>query len=173
VAAACGLRAFLPLFVVGLAGRFGAIELEPAARWLAGTPALVCFGTATVVEVLGDKIPVVDHALDVVGSVLRPLAAWLGAYAVLTHWPTPLAGVIALGLGGAALGVHAAKAKLRIGSSALTLGHANPLLSIAEDGVSGALVAAAVLAPLLVLLAAFGLAVLLLRRRAPRPRPAR
>ena len=41
VAAASGLRAFLPLLVLGIAARLGMIELQPGARWLASSPALV------------------------------------------------------------------------------------------------------------------------------------
>jgi hypothetical protein len=152
VAAACGLRAFLPLFVLGLAARLGGIDLEPQVRWLAGNTALICFGTATVVEILGDKIPVVDHALDVAGTFVRPVAAWLGAYAFLVQWPTPWGQIAAIVLGTGALVMHAAKAKLRLGSSAATAGHANPVLSFAEDGAAGLLLLAALLAPLLILL---------------------
>ena len=152
VAAAAGLRAFLPLLAIGIAGRVGWIGLNPGAEWLASDPALICFGVATVLEILGDKIPVVDHALDLVGTVLRPAAAWLGAYAVLIHWPTPWGQIAALLLGGGALALHALKAKLRLGSTALTLGHANPLLSFAEDATAMILLVAAVLAPVLALI---------------------
>ena len=151
IAAAAGLRAFLPLLAIGLAGRFGLIHLQPGADWLTGTPALVCFGTATVVEIVGDKIPVVDHALDAIGTFLRPIAAALAAYGVLVHWPAPWAQIVALALGAGAFAVHAAKAKARIGSTAVTMGAANPVLSVVEDGVSILIVVVALVAPLVVL----------------------
>lgn len=152
VAAAAGLRAFLPLFGIGLAARLGVITLKPGGEWLAGDLALVCLGTAAVVEILGDKIPVLDHALDALGAVIRPMAAAFGAYAVLIHWPTPWAQIAALILGGAAFGMNVVKAKVRLGSSVATLGHANPLISTAEDATATALILAAVFAPLLALL---------------------
>ena len=66
-----------------------------------------------------------------------------------------------------------AKAKARLGSTALTLGHANPLLSIAEDFTSVALLVAAVLAPVLAAVLVLVLAGWLARRqrakRAPSP----
>jgi hypothetical protein len=152
IAAASGLRAFLPLLAIGIAARAGVLELHSGVAWLAGTPALIALGVATVLEMLADKIPAVDHALDLVATVIRPLGAWVGAYAVLAHWPTPLAALIGLALGGGALGLHLTKAKLRLASSATTLGHANPVLSIAEDATAGTILVASLLAPLLVLL---------------------
>lgn len=164
VAAACGLRAFLPLFLLGLAGRADFIQLRSGAEWLATDLALIALGVATVLEVTADKIPVVDHALDVVGTALRPAAAWLGAYAVLQSWPTPWAQIAAIVLGTTALGVHALKAKLRIGSSAVTLGSANPIVSVIEDGLAFATMVVAVLAPVLAIIVPVAL-VMAFRRR--------
>ena len=136
LAAACGLRAFLPLLIVGAASRGGLVELTPSVRWLASDPALITLGAATVVELAADKIPVVDHALDAVGMVLRPAAAWLAAYSLLVHWPAPWGQMMALLPALMALGVQGAKAKIRLGSTALTLGTGNPVVSVVEDLVS-------------------------------------
>ena len=171
IAAACGLRAFLPLLVLGLAARAGAIELDPAARWLAGNLALVALTVATVLEVAGDKIPIVDHALDVVGTFIRPAAAWLGASALFHGWPAPWGPLVSLSLAAVALGVHAAKAKLRLGTTAVTLGHGNAFVSTLEDVAVLAMTLMAVVLPLLALLLLVMLAWVALRRRA-RPRPA-
>jgi len=165
IAAACGLRAFLPLFVVGVAARLNWIELKPGLAWLAGNPVLVSLGVATTLEILADKIPAVDHALDMVATFIRPIAAWLGAYAVLVHWPTPWAQLVSVALGGGALALHAAKAKLRLGSSALTLGHGNPLLSLGEDAAAAAILVTAILAPIRALLAAGAILWVLVARR--------
>ena len=152
IAAACGLRAFLPLFLLGLASRFGSLGLEPHVRWLASDPALIALGAATALELAADKIPIVDHVLDAIGIALRPAAAWLGAYAVLVQWPEPWGAIVALILGGGALVLHTLRAKLRLGSTVLTAGAANPLLSLGEDLLTVLLVGLALLAPLLVLL---------------------
>jgi hypothetical protein len=165
LSAACGLRAFLPLLVLGIASRSGLVHLAPKVQWLTSDAALIALGVATVLELAGDKIPVVDHALDAVGLVLRPAAAWLASYALLIHWPTPWSQIVALTLALIALGIQGAKAKLRLGSSALTLGTANPLLSIVEDVLSLGMAAAALVVPLLALAAAILLAVALGRRK--------
>ena len=169
VAAACGLRAFLPLLLLGLAARLGLLELRGGAEWLAGDLALIALGVSTALEIAGDKLPIVDHALDVVGTVLRPAAAWLGAYAVLQSWPTPWAQIAAVVLGTTALGVHVLKAKLRLGSSAVTLGGANPVVSVIEDGIAFVAMVVAVLAPVLAIVVPALLVMAFRRRRSRAP----
>ena len=166
VAAACGLRAFLPLLLLGAAARLGWIELRDGVGWLATDLALITLTVATIVEVAADKIPVVDHALDVVATGLRPAAAWLGAFAVLQAWPTPWAQIAAVVLGTTALAVHAAKAKLRLGSTAVSLGAANPFVSVIEDVVAFVTLVVGVLAPLLAVIMLVLVAVTLRRRPA-------
>jgi hypothetical protein len=171
LAAATGLRAFLPLLAVGLAGRHGVLHLHPGMEWLETDPALWSLGVATALELVGDKVPVVDHVLDVIGTFVRPVAAWVATFAVFQEWGTPWAQLLAVAMGVGALAVHGAKAHTRLGSSALTLGHANPILSVLEDAITFALVVAAVLLPL-VALAFVTLAVIAYTRRKRTPRSA-
>jgi hypothetical protein len=67
------------------------------------------------------------------------------------------------------MGLHVAKAKVRLGSSMLTMGGANPVLSFVEDAIAGGISALALLAPIAAVVAA-GMVVWVLRRmfRAPR-----
>jgi hypothetical protein len=171
LAAATGLRAFLPLLAVGLAGRHGVLHLHPGMEWLETDPALWSLGVATALELVGDKVPVVDHVLDGIGTFVRPVAAWVATFAVFQEWGTPWAQLLAVAMGVGALAVHGAKAHTRLGSSALTLGHANPILSVLEDAITFALVVAAVLLPL-VALAFVTLAVIAYARRKRTPRSA-
>jgi hypothetical protein len=168
LAACAGLRAFLPLLVVGACGRAGWLGLSGPFEWLATWPALVVFGVAVVVEILADKIHVVDHLLDVVQGVVKPAAGAALVVAVVTDL-TPLQATVLgiLGGGGTAAVVHVAKAKVRLLSSALTSGLGNPILSLMEDVVTGLGSVVAILAPLLVILfflSALFLLFLLLRR---------
>ena len=173
ISAACGLRAFLPLLCLGLAGRFAHLPLDSHVHWLTSDPALIALGAATVIELAGDKFPVVDHALDAVGVVLRPAAAWLGAYAVLVHWPEPWGAIVALILGGGALALHVLRAKLRLGSTFLTAGTANPFISLGEDLMTLLLVGLALIAPFIVLAIVFFWVFALIRwRRRGAPKPA-
>jgi len=153
LAACAGLRAFLPLFVVGLAGRFDVVPLTATFEWLGSTPALVVFGVAVVAEILADKIPVVDHFLDVAQSVVKPIAGTVLAASVLTELTPLQAAVLGLITGGAVSGViHVTKAKVRLASTATTAGLGNPVISALEDigAFFGSLVA--IWLPLLLLL---------------------
>lgn len=164
IAAAAGLRAFLPLFLIGLAARFDLIGLHENVQWLTGTYVLIALGVATVLEIAADKIPVVDHVLDSIATFIRPVAAWIGAYAMLIHWPTPWAAVVATLLAGGSLAVHALKGVVRVGTTATTAGTANPAVSTAEDALAFSLVVMAVLVPVLAVLLII-VAVWLVRRR--------
>ncbi len=169
LSAASGLRAFLPLFALGVAGRLGWLDLQTNVEWLTSTPALVSFGVATVLEIAADKIPVVDHALDAISTPLRPLAGALAAYAVFVHWPTPWGQIVALLLGAGSLLVHVAKAKIRLGTSAVTLGTGNPVVSAAEDGIALSIVVVAIVLPIVAAIVLILLTWMLLRRRRALP----
>jgi hypothetical protein len=159
LAACAGLRAFLPLFIVGLAGRFEWIPLTGRFEWVSSTPALVIFGVAVLAEILADKIPVVDHFLDSVQAFVKPIAGAVLAASVLAELTPLQASVLGLITGGTVSGaIHLTKANLRLVSSATTVGVANPVLSVIEDvGAILGSVMALVVPVLLVLLLLVGL----------------
>lgn len=166
LAACAGLRAWLPLLLAGLLARAGWLELGPAFQFLGSNRALILFGIATAIELLADKVPVVDHALDALSTVLRPAAGALLAAAALGRVTDPLS-ALALGtaIGApAAIVPHAAKSMLRAASTTLTAGLANPALSLIEDGLAVALFALAVLVPLVVVILLIASTALLARR---------
>ena len=152
LAASAGLRAWLPLLLAGSLARLGVLDLGPSYQVLASNEALVLFGVATAIELIGDKIPAVDHALDLIGTPLRPLAGALLAAAVLGTVTDPLTSVVLGTAVGApsALVPHAAKSAVRAASTTMTGGLANPVLSLIEDAISLATFLLAVLVPLLV-----------------------
>jgi hypothetical protein len=152
LAASAGLRAWLPLLLASVLARLGVLDLGPSFQFLASNKALFLFGVATAIELVGDKIPAVDHALDVIGTPLRPAAGALLAASVLGTVSDPLTSIVLGTAVGApsALVPHAAKSAIRAASTATTGGLANPLLSFVEDGLSIALFVLAVLVPVAV-----------------------
>jgi hypothetical protein len=84
LAAACGFRVFVPLLLVSLAARSGHLELSQGFAWIGSTPALICFGTATVLEVLAYYVPVVDNFLDSVATPAAIVAGVVVSAAVMT-----------------------------------------------------------------------------------------
>ena len=172
LAACAGLRAWLPLLLTGGLARLGVVEIGHSFDFIASNKALALFGAASVIEILADKVPALDHALDALGTVLRPAAATLLAASILGPFADPLTAVALGAAVGApsALVPHAGKAVLRAASSAFTGGLASPIISVLEDLAALALFVVAILVPLLaaslVLVAAFLVARRLLKRRA-------
>ena len=153
LAACAGLRAWLPLFCVGLLARFSHVPLNENFAFLTGTPFLAIMGIATVLEVLGDKIIAVDNILDAIGTFARPIAGALVAASLINSqdptWATVLSVILG---GGTALTVHSAKALSRVQSTAsapLHGGTVNLGMSVAEDFASIGGVALAVWIPVI------------------------
>jgi len=156
LAASCGLRTFLPLLGVALAARFNLFGFEPngALAWLGSWPALLALSIATAAEFVGDKIPVVDHALAAVGTVSRPAAGAVAAASAF-HLADPGTAALAGLIVGAptALAFHTAQSGTRLASTATTGGLGNPIVSLVEDVLAVATVVLAFAAPILIPLA--------------------
>lgn len=155
LAAVAGIRAWLPLFVAGVMARLGVVHLNESFHFISSWPALALFGVATVVELVGDKFPAIDHTLDVIGTVVRPGAGALLAASTMYEIDSPLiACVLGLCVGApTAMVPHAAKAAARAASSTFTFGLANPALSFAEDGLAAAMLVLVFLVPLALVIA--------------------
>ncbi len=183
LSASAGLNAYIPMLVVGLLARLTpVVDLPSAWRWLENPWTLGTLAVLLVVEIVADKIPVVDHVNDVLQTVVRPTSGGLvvgatgwGGQALVSDPQSFLreGGWVPMAFGALlALAVHLGKAALRGLANAATGGVAAPVLSTAEDVTSAGLSLAALLAPLLVLvlLAVVVVTVVRLRRRARRRR---
>jgi hypothetical protein len=159
LAAAAGFRVFVPLLALGLASRQGLVPLAPGFEWLATPPALIAFGTATVIEVLAYHVPFLDHLLDVLATPSAVVAGTLASAAVLTDLPPIVKWSVAVLAGGGAAGlVQTATVLARAGSTAFTGGLGNVLFASFElFGAVGTVVLAIALP-----LVAFGLLMMLL-----------
>jgi hypothetical protein len=174
VAAAAGLNAPLPLLLLGALDRWtGLVDLQAPWDALSQPEWLVALAALTALDVVGDKVPAVDHVLHVLGLAAAPLAGALAAMAGSSA--TELAPVIAAVAGAiVAEGTHVTRAGVRPVSTATTGGAANPVLSVVEDVTSAVLTVLAVVVPVLAvaLVVLLGVAaVRLLRRVRGRLRP--
>jgi hypothetical protein len=170
LAATVGLRTFLPLLAAGLLARFGYVDLGHSFEWMSRTPALIVFGSAVIFEVLADKVPGLDHAMHAVESFVKPVAGTIVAASMFTNIDPMTAVVLGLVGGGTIAGaVHVAKGTTRVASTALTGGLGNPILSIFDDvlAVGGIILAflAPIIAAVIVIVLAIGIARLLMKRR--------
>jgi hypothetical protein len=181
LAVAAGLNAYIPLLILGLAGRFiDFIELPEAWRWLENEWVLGILGVLLVIEIVADKIPVVDSINDWLQTIVRPAAGGIAfgtgagsataivedpaSFFTSNAWVPVAVGVVL------ALGTHVTKMAARPALNAVTAGAAAPIVSTAEDVGSVILSFLALLLPILVLVALGGLvvAVVSLFRRAGR-----
>ena len=178
LAVAAGLNAYIPLLVLGLAGRFvDFVDLPAQWQWLSNPWVLVILGVLLVIEIVADKIPVVDSINDWIQLFVRPVAGGIAfgtgsssGTAVVSDpaqfftsnaW-VPIAVGILL-----ALATHIGKAVSRPALNVATVGTAAPVVSTAEDFGSVILSVLALLLPVLVVIAIGGVIVgfvLLFRR---------
>ncbi len=170
LSAATGLNAYLPLLIVGLLARFtDLITLSTPWNTLENPWVLGVLGVLLVIEMAADKIPAVDSVNDVIQTVVRPTAGAIFFAAsgnVISEMSPVLAMILGLLVAG---GVHAVKASVRPVITATTAGIGNPVVSVAEDVVSGVTALTAVLLPsltaVLVLLMIVLITWFLVRRR--------
>jgi hypothetical protein len=142
-----GVRAVLSLAFVSVALHLGFLHAPPGFGWLAATGAMWSLIGVAVVEILADKVPLLDHAMHAVQVVVKPAAAAIlvGGSVHAASYET-LAGLMVLGALNA-LGVHAAIASIRGISTVATAGTANPMISTVEDGGAVGSLVLAFLAP--------------------------
>ena len=168
LAACAGLRLFLPLFVVSVAGLTEWLPLDERFAWMGTWPAVTVFGIAVVVELLADKIPWVDNALSATQGWLKPVAGAMLAVAMLSELTPLQATVLGVIAGGSTAGVvHLLQTTTRLISSTLTGGLANPVLSVGEDvlALTGSVLALVVPLALLLMISLSAIAVWIGLRR--------
>jgi len=152
LASAVGLRVFLPLLVVSIAGYAGYLELGSDFAWLATLPAVVMLGVAATLEVLGYYVPGIDNLLDTMATPAALVAGTIVAAAVMADLPPLVKWTTAVIAGGGAAGLtQSVTALLRVKSTATTGGFANPVLATGELGGSLIVSLLALAAPLIAL----------------------
>jgi hypothetical protein len=161
-----GLRAYLVIFLVGLAGELGWFELPEHLRLLQHPLVLGASGFMTFVEFFADKLPWVDSVWDAVHSFIRIPAGAALAAAVFGDSGAAVALAAALLGGTLAAGVHFTKAGTRAAINTSPEPLSNWTASLTEDAMVPAGLWLAVVHPALffVLLALFLVAAALLAR---------
>jgi len=166
-----GLNAYIPLLAVALADRYtGLIQLSQPYDILSSPAAIILLLVLLSIELLADKIPLIDHVNDLIQSAIRPAA---GAVLLMasTDAVDSINPVLSMLLGLTVAGsVHTAKTTFRPIVTATTGGLGNPIVSASEDGAAIALSVLALVAPIAIAFVLGGIVVLILlvlrRRRA-------
>ena len=154
LAAATGLRLFVPMLVASAAAYTGYLPLSENFTWLATLPALILLGVAAAVEILAYYIPGVDNLLDTLATPLAFVAGTIVAAAVMTDLPPMVKWAAAVIAGGGIAGLtQSVTTIVRAKSTVLTGTLGNPAIATAEFGGSLLVSLLALAAPLLTLLA--------------------
>ncbi|MEO7386898.1 MAG: DUF4126 domain-containing protein [Gammaproteobacteria bacterium] len=153
---ASGLRLYVVLFLVGLAGYFGWIVLPEHLQVLANPIVLGTSGTLAVAEFFADKIPGFDSLWDAVHTFIRiPAGALLAAGTVGGLGDDSLPLMIAAGLIGGTItaGSHFTKAGSRVAINHSPEPFSNWVASFSEDIAAPGIVWLAIAAPVILLVA--------------------
>ena len=152
LSASAGLNAYIPLLVVGVIAHYTDwITLSNPWDLLANPWVLIVLGILVIIEMLADKIPVVNHINDAIQTFVRPAAGAI-AFAASAKVITDISPVLALVCGLLVAGsVHVVKAAaVRPVVTATTGGAGNVPVSIAEDIFSTVMSIVAILVPVMV-----------------------
>jgi len=159
LAGASGLNASLPLLMISALARVGLIHLSPPFDALQSDAAFYGIFCLALIEFAMDKVPALDSAGH---FIMTPLAATSGAIvfasqsgAIRQVDPGLTVAMSLLVGGGTATAVHLTRATVRPVANVALMG---PVLSIFEDITAAVLSLALLLAPVLLPLAAGGIA---------------
>lgn len=132
---ASGFRLYAALFLTGLAGFMGWVELPAGLRILEHPAVLGASGFMVFVEFFADKIPYVDSLWDAVHTLVRiPAGAALAAGALGAD-STAMGWVAALVGGSLAATSHATKMTTRAAVNTSPEPFSNVAVSLFEDGL--------------------------------------
>ena len=159
---ASGIRLYAVLFIVGLAGYFGFVDLPSGLAVLAHPLVLAASGFMCFVEFFADKIPGVDSLWDVVHTLIRIPAG--AALAASVFGDSSSAAMLAAAIMGGTLaaGSHLTKAGTRALINTSPEPFSNWGASLTEDVAVGGLLWLAIAHPLAAAVV-IALAILLLR----------
>lgn len=149
LAASCGFRVFVPMLVMSIAVKAGQLELTEGWSWIGTWPAMISFGVATLIEIIGFYIPWLDHALDAMASPAAVVAGTVATAACVSDMGPLLQWSTAIIAGGGMAGIVQSVTVTARGTSTLTTGGmANFVVSTFEMVMSFALAVLAIVLPI-------------------------
>lgn len=137
LAACSGFRVFVPLLLSSIAVHFGIVNVTDGFEWMGTWTAIAVLATATVLEIGGYYIPWVDNLLDTIAAPAAVAAGTLLTTSFveidnpLLHWGL---GII---MGGGTAGfIQVGTSLVRLASTKLSGGIANPVVATVENVAS-------------------------------------
>ncbi len=167
LSSSAGLNAWLPLIIYNLGVRFDFIGESdmPVAETITSWESLAVFTVLLIIEMIVDKVPVLDSFNDIVGTVVRPVAGaalMVASTGELGDTFSPeLVQLFSIISGGtSAGGVHAVKALSRPLITGSTAGTGNFVVSLLEDILAVGVSLFAIVLPFIILFLAVSVVVL-------------
>jgi Domain of unknown function (DUF4126) len=130
---AAGVNLYATVAILGLAARYGWVELPPQFRAFDNNVVIGVAIVMYVVEFFADKIPYVDSLWDMVHTAIRPVGGALIAVATLGEASPAVEGLVALLGGTVAAGSHLTKTSTRAIVNTSPEPFSNWFLSFGED----------------------------------------
>ncbi|MFN3380186.1 MAG: DUF4126 domain-containing protein [Runella zeae] len=137
LAACSGFRVFVPLLLSSIAVHFGWVNVTTGFEWMGTWTAITLLGTATVLEIGGYYIPWVDNLLDTIALPTAFAAGTLLTTSFIEINNPMLQWGLGLMIGGGTAGfIQAGTSMVRLASTKLSGGVANPVVATVENIVS-------------------------------------
>jgi hypothetical protein len=133
LAAAVGLRIFIPILVVSIFAYTGNLTLSTYFTWIGYLPILILLIILSIIEVIVYYVVWLDNYLDAIEHPLSIISGIIIIGAVITEFNPYLKWLLALLIGGAVSGtINASTSLIRLKISAETGGSKNFILSTTE-----------------------------------------
>jgi hypothetical protein len=130
---AAGVNLYATVAVLGLASRYGWVDLPPQYRIFDNNYVIIAALVMYAIEFIADKVPWVDTVWDGIHTAIRPLGGALIAVTTLGEASPTVQGLVALAGGAVAASTHVTKAGTRAMANASPEPFSNWLLSLGED----------------------------------------
>lgn len=137
LAASSGFRVFVPLLLSALAVHFGVVSVDNGFEWMGTWTAIGILTTATLLEIGGYYIPWVDNLLDTIATPAAVAAGTILTTSFVKIDDPILQWGLGLIMGGGTAGfIQAGTSMVRLASTKLSGGIANPVVSTVENVAS-------------------------------------
>ena len=166
VSFAAGLNLYVTVAVLGLLGRFHALDLPSSLSVLSQTWVIALAIGLSVIEAVADKIPYFDLVWNAVHTFIRVPAAAILAYQASNHLSPGEQAMVTVLAGAVAAAAHTAKTSARVAVSTTPEPFTNAALSTAEDVAAAGITWVATMHPYIgagIVVVALGLFALLIR----------
>lgn len=137
LSAAVGFRVFTPLLITSIAEKASMVTLAEGFNWIGSTPALVAFLVATLLEIGGSYIPIIDQMLKMLATPVAIIAGILLTASFIGNMEPLLTWSIAIIAGGSTASVSQLTATSIKGTSTVaTGGLGNVFVSMGEGAMA-------------------------------------